>query len=225
MNKTEFMRQLDILLVGLPIHEREEALQYYEDYFADAGEENEQEVIAALGSPKAVAENIKKDLSQSRGYEELAERYVEPGREMVKYQQEEENASNQGAYRETPTEEKKGGLSGGIIALIVVLCILASPILLGILGALIGVGAAWISLVVTFGVVAAVLVIVAVVLAVSGVIGIVHNPLAGIGVIGCGLLMAAAGILFLMLCVLLAWGIPALIGAVVRLCRGKKKAA
>ena len=67
--------------------------------------------------------------------------------------------------------------------------------------------------------------IVAVVLVVLGVVGIASIPMAGIGVIGCGLILAAVGIVFLMLCVLLAWGIPALIGATVGLCRGKKKAA
>lgn len=221
MNKIEFMRQLDIMLVGLPIHEREEALQYYEDYFADAGEENEQAVIEALGTPEKVAENIKQDLSHSRGYEEYESRKVEPGKEVGEYHPVEE----QTVPVSTPVEVgENSGLSGGMLALIIVLCILASPVLVGILGAVIGVGVAWISLIAAFGAVAISLVVVAVVLVVIGMVGIIHNPLAGVGVIGSGFLLAAVGILFLMLCVLLAWGIPALIGAVVRLCRGKKKA-
>ena len=127
MNKIEFMRQLDILLMNLPIHEREEALQYYEDYFADAGEENEQAVIASLGSPAKVAENIKRDLSQSRGYVEYETQKVEPGNEVGEYRPVEE----QNVPVSTPAVvEKKGGLSGGVLALIIVLCILASPILL-----------------------------------------------------------------------------------------------
>lgn len=147
MNKIEFMRQLDILLMNLPIHEREEALQYYEDYFADAGEENEQAVIAALGSPAKVAENIKRDLSQSRGYEEYEPQKVEPGMEVGEYHPVEEQAI---PVFEPVVVEKKSGLSGGMIALIIVLCILASPILVGILGVVIGIGAAWISLIVAF---------------------------------------------------------------------------
>lgn len=222
MNKIEFMRQLDVLLMNLPIHEREEALQYYEDYFADAGEENEQAVIASLGSPAKVAENIKRDLSQSRGYVEYETQKVEPGNEVGEYRPTQEQGNVEAA---PAVVEKKGGLSGGVLALIIVLCILASPILMGILGAVIGIGAAWISLVVAFGAVAISLVIVAVVLVVLGVVGIASIPMAGIGVIGCGLILAAVGIVFLMLCVLLAWGIPALIGAIVGLCRGKKKTA
>ena len=63
MNRAEFMRQLEILLQGISPAERAEALQYYNDYFNDAGAENEQSVIAALGTPARVAENIKRDLN------------------------------------------------------------------------------------------------------------------------------------------------------------------
>ena len=41
MNRSEFMAGLRKLLVSIPEDEREEALQYYEDYFEDAGPENE----------------------------------------------------------------------------------------------------------------------------------------------------------------------------------------
>ena len=67
MNRVDFMRQLERLLQSIPSAEREEALQYYNDYFDDAGKENEQEVIEALGNPARVAENIKRDLLGS-GY-------------------------------------------------------------------------------------------------------------------------------------------------------------
>lgn len=63
MNRTEFMRQLESLLQNISATEREEALQYYNEYFNDAGPENEQNVIEALGNPAKVAENIKKDIS------------------------------------------------------------------------------------------------------------------------------------------------------------------
>ena len=69
MNRAEFMRQLESLLQSIPAAEREEALQYYNDYFDDAGNESEQEVIEALGNPARVAENIKRDLLES-GYGE-----------------------------------------------------------------------------------------------------------------------------------------------------------
>ena len=44
MSRWEFMRRLEELLFDIAPAEREEALQYYNDYFNDAGKENEQEV-------------------------------------------------------------------------------------------------------------------------------------------------------------------------------------
>ena len=67
MNRNDFMDQLERLLQNISSTEREEALQFYEGYFDDAGKENEQEVIEALGNPARVAENIKRDLPGSAG--------------------------------------------------------------------------------------------------------------------------------------------------------------
>ena len=41
MNRIEFLRQLEVLLSGISQSEKEEAIQYYNDYFDDAGMENE----------------------------------------------------------------------------------------------------------------------------------------------------------------------------------------
>ena len=59
MGRWEFMRKLEELLSDISPSEREEALQYYNDYFNDAGRENEKEVIQALGSPEEVAEIVR----------------------------------------------------------------------------------------------------------------------------------------------------------------------
>ena len=47
MNRTEYMRELDALLHGISKEEREEAMQYYNDYFDDAGSENEEKSCKA----------------------------------------------------------------------------------------------------------------------------------------------------------------------------------
>ena len=39
MNRVEFMAELERLLADLPEDERQAAVQYYADYFADAGAE------------------------------------------------------------------------------------------------------------------------------------------------------------------------------------------
>lgn len=67
MNRREFMDSLERLLSDVPLEDRIDALQYYEDYFEDAGIEKEQDVIKELGSPQAVADIIKRDLGIDRG--------------------------------------------------------------------------------------------------------------------------------------------------------------
>ena len=52
MNRFEYMRRLEALLSDISPSEKEEALTYYNDYFNDAGQENEQQVIKELGSPE-----------------------------------------------------------------------------------------------------------------------------------------------------------------------------
>ena len=66
MNRKEFLAQLERLLWDIPVQEREEALEFYNSYFDDAGEENESSVIQELGSPGKVAAIIKADLGESR---------------------------------------------------------------------------------------------------------------------------------------------------------------
>jgi len=52
MNKQEYMNQLKDRLKHLPKEDFERAIEYYEEYFADAGPENEQKAIEDLGSPQ-----------------------------------------------------------------------------------------------------------------------------------------------------------------------------
>ena len=57
MNRKEYIDRLEQLLLVLPIEEREEALQYYEDYFEDAGIPANGLVGLELGTPEEVADN------------------------------------------------------------------------------------------------------------------------------------------------------------------------
>ena len=74
MSRTEYMRELDALLHGISKEEREEAMQYYNDYFDDAGSENEEKVIEELGSPAKLAETIRAGIN---GNTDEAESYGE----------------------------------------------------------------------------------------------------------------------------------------------------
>ena len=59
MNKKLFLDELHRLLSDLPLEERNQAIKYYEDYFEDAGPENEQAILKELGSPQELANQIK----------------------------------------------------------------------------------------------------------------------------------------------------------------------
>jgi len=61
VNKYEFLGELSERLGGLPESEKLEALRYFEEYFADAGPDNEQKVLKELGSPADMARQILKE--------------------------------------------------------------------------------------------------------------------------------------------------------------------
>ncbi len=126
MNRVDFMQQLESLLQNIAPMEREEALQYYNDYFDDAGRENEKEVIEALGNPARVAENIKRDLLGS-GYGDGNLRKARASdRALVEYGKEipdaaenmtdmaESKMTGNMAESGTAGNMAEGGMSGGI---------------------------------------------------------------------------------------------------------------
>ena len=61
MNRMEFMAELERLLADMPEEERQAAVQYYADYFADAGEANEADVIRELGSGRVDQSGLLRD--------------------------------------------------------------------------------------------------------------------------------------------------------------------
>ena len=65
MDKITFLRELERCLQGISQEERQEAVSYYENYFEDAGIENEASVLAELGSPEAVAKTILAELEET----------------------------------------------------------------------------------------------------------------------------------------------------------------
>jgi uncharacterized membrane protein len=230
MTKQEFMYRLAQQLISLPPEERVCALTFYDEYFADAGEENVEQVIRELGSPEEVARTIKEDFAQRNpGYDPNSPQQpyrpgpqYQPGRGRQTYTTNpgESRPQSQGEER---TVYKKGMSAGGVI-LIVVLLLVGSPIWLTLLGLII----------------ALVVGLVGVILAVAlGLGGMVVGLLAGgIGClwsaataavltpglrllgIGGGLLLLGVGLLAMTFCVwLVARILPALFRGFVELCR------
>lgn len=112
MNKKEFLDKLNQKLAELSQEERESAMKYYEDYFEDAGEEKEQEVISQLGSPEEIAKGILKE----NGKEEI--------------EQEETN-------QEPINQERKINYAGLIIFILI--CIFFFPVIFPIFMTILGI--------------------------------------------------------------------------------------
>lgn len=119
MNKEEYMQRLANALDGVPQSEKEEALQYYNDYFDDAGAETVQGVIKSLGSPENLAKTIKgeQDCQMDFG-------------DMDTYEDDTYSENSESVKNEEKNEKTK--LGGGWIALIIVLAILAAPIIFSV---------------------------------------------------------------------------------------------
>lgn len=144
MRRKEFLEQLERLLWDIPEQERKEALEFYENYFDDAGEENEATVIQELGSPGKVAATIKADLDENGS--EHGE-YRETGYTDERF--EEKNMPDIQSER-AAQKPKRSSLSW---ALILLLAVITSPVwgalllaglglIAAVVGAAIGVAAA-----------------------------------------------------------------------------------
>lgn len=272
MNRAEFMSRLTALLQDVPPAEREEALTYYNEYFDDAGEENEAGVIASLGSPEELAKSIKAGLSDGGNAGEFTESGFQSYRQENKNQimstnQEGSNGQDRGPGFQNNACGQQGGagqggfgqqangagntygaygpqsaqnnpqkktMSGGQIALIIVLAILTSPIWIGVLagvfGGAVGILGGLFGIFIAFLVVGVVLTVVGIALVIAGIVAVFAAPLGGLTLAGGGLIMTAVGLVFVWLMVLVVGtAIPALIRGIVNLCsrlfhRGGKQA-
>ncbi len=219
MNREEFLMRLEGMLQSISPTEKEEVLQYYRDYFEDAGPENEQSVIEALGNPADIAENIKKDLQGDDGSRATASdhavmEYGSPeacerdnyngspkAGERGNYYDSRTSHADTG-YREPVPAEKR--MPGWAIVLLTLLIVFASPVLIGLLGVLFGLLVTWFALIFSFGVTAVALFAVLFVLIIVGAMCVTLDPLVGLALAGGGLICGGIGLLFLMLTVAMA---------------------
>lgn len=162
MTRDEFMKELAYLLQDIQDDDRDDAFQYYTDYFDEAGPDKESEIIRELGSPERVAAIIRADIAghlkeggefTEQGYGD--ERFRDPGYGMEKrldLPQERESAPQDRDFHQesqkSSTHRKDSGSrpnpprSSVVIKLILwaVLIIVAFPILAGIGGGMLGIG-------------------------------------------------------------------------------------
>lgn len=152
MNRAQFMEELAQLLLDIPQEDREETLEFYENYFDDAGEENESAILEEFGSPEKLALSIRYNLRD--GNEEYAE-YTECGYEDIRTKEKDKIPD---AYTvvghsrikkeyydeefEKKFEDKQGKGNHAKLILAIILMVLLSPVFKGVIGGLLGLLAA-----------------------------------------------------------------------------------
>ncbi len=175
MNKYEFLSRLRNALSALPNEERDAAMSYYEEFFSDAGEDNEQAVIASLGTPEELARSI---ISENTA-------------ENVKTETESNFGSNSsggyGGFTPPPTPAQSAKKwTGGQIALFVVLAVFSAPFLLSVAAVLVSLIVAFFALIIGlmagFG-------RGAIGLLVGGIAAMFDNPVVGIFLLGQSLIL------------------------------------
>lgn len=70
MTRTEYLSKLDNYLHRLPQEDYQEAMDYFTEYFDEAGPENEARVIQELGSPQEAAQAILNALWDKKEHQE-----------------------------------------------------------------------------------------------------------------------------------------------------------
>ena len=181
MTRVEFIAALRAKLSMLSADEREDAIQFYQEYFDEAGPENEQAVIDELGSPDAVAEKI---LS---GEGKIVQRGWQSG------------AHDQAAARKSPS----GKDSTGKVLLWVLIAVLTSPFWGTALAMLVCMLAAMLLMLLAAVLMVAAVLVTSLVSLGVGIYMIPGDPLNGlmvlsIGLIGLGCMLILAPLLMLL---------------------------
>lgn len=84
MTSEEYLKQLEKYLRKLPQSDYKDAMEYFTEYFADAGPENEQAVIKELGTPKQAAAELMRNLLDKKVDEREAMEKEEKQKEKKK---------------------------------------------------------------------------------------------------------------------------------------------
>lgn len=214
MNAYEYLQALRAALAPLPADEIDSAMRYYEEYFLDAGDENAARVIEELGPPAQVAQAI---LNEYTGVaRRRPERFEADKAEPIEGVPLDKDGK--------PVKPRRKGISPWLL---LVLVILAIPVGLPLLGALLAVG---LSVLAGIAALAVGLAACAIALPAAAVIGggvlfvfsffLWTAPASALATLGMGLMLCAAGVLIALLVVKLGiLFIPPIIRGLVALVR------
>lgn len=213
MNREGFLRELSRLLEDIPENERREALEYYNNYFDDAGPENEAKIIQELGgTPERVAASIRAEFQsgKSDNRQNYGE-YTEHGYRDTRIPHTEQMPRPVFTQKKKKTDPKRPYNENNKIIkiiLIVLIVLVGGSTCLGLLSSLVGLifGILGGLLSIIFGIAAAVfsLLVSGVALTAAGIAKCLINPALGLLMCGFGLLLLGIGLLLLILCIWLA---------------------
>lgn len=205
MNREGFLEGLARLLADIPENERQEALEFYNNYFDDAGPENEARVIEELGgTPERAAASIRAEFQSDRpqrqpNYGEYTERGYRDTRiphtdqmpwPVFTQKKKEKDTNNNKTVKIIlialiliVTSGLWSGLLGGVISLVF-------GLLGGILSLLLGIVAGVFALLVG-----------GVALTVAGIAKCMISPALGLLMSGLGMMLLSVGIILLILAI------------------------
>jgi uncharacterized membrane protein len=198
VNRKEFLRKLQMELYKLPRHEIDDAISYYNEYFEEAGPDQEQAVIKELGTPSKIATQIKADYAvrqlESMESNRGARTGADAGGNTGSYNNSESSAGNRSnAGARSNNDKAPGKLSaawwvvigivGGIFAAPV-----AIPVAFALAAVLIGLFITVIALLIAGLVTAIVLIVLSIVAVIVGITLLATSAPLAVLVIGMGLM-------------------------------------
>ena len=200
MNRIEFMTELAALLQDISVEERTEAMKYYNDYFDDAGVENEQSIIEELGNPAKVAAEVKAGL---KGQDNTSGEFTETGYTDSRFEDKEAPARREhtggagSAGRQAQPEPRTSNVLK--IVLIVLIVLFGLPVLLpigiGLACAVFGIVIAIFSLFFALVIASIAIVIAGVTLFCVGIASLVPAFAVGLALSGAGMIVSVIGII------------------------------
>lgn len=203
MDKDQFISELRERLMCLPYDERDKAIRYYEEYFDEAGKENEDKVISELGDIERIAREIignststLDSVSKNKYEQKYSEENNYSNTKNDKY-----NYSYSNNYSTNYDDKKKVGTYRVLwILLAIVGAIVVLPVAVGIIGFILGIIGLVLGLIFS-----------SIGFAISLIFGVVSLPITGIAFVGKILFFLGRGLLGLVLLALIIIGIAYLI--------------
>lgn len=208
MDRKQFISELRSKLAALPNEEREKAISYYEEYFDDAGTENEESVVYELGDVERIAQEIIENSTSNANSVSVNKFTVGNDNSYKDNTANNNNKTNNFSKVETQREKQK--LKPLYVILIIIGALACFPLIMTLIGLIFGLFGMIIGVIATaFG------------LVISGIAAIFTIPFAGVAVVGGILYYLGKGILSFALLLIIIIVIVKLIKVVIDFIRNR----